>query len=112
MCTCSALGSLLCGIRRLQDGRPAVDLRFHEPAELRWRALALRRDRSAELGELRRHAGIIQRFVERGRELVDGWLRRAFGRENPGPDAHLIIESVLLRGWHAWERRQAIARGN
>ena len=50
----------LCEIRGLKDGRPAIDLRFHELAELRWRALALGRDRSAELGELRRpqkHAG-------------------------------------------------------
>src|SRR5438034_11530268 len=99
--------SLLCDIRRLQDGRPAVDLRFHEPAELRWRALALGRDRSAELGELRRHAGIIQGFVERGRQLVDDCVRRALGRENPCPDAHLIIEPVLLRSWHAGQPRYA-----
>src|SRR5262245_7733530 len=77
--------SFLCGIRRLQDGRPAVDLCFHESAELRWRALALGRDRSSELGELRRHAAIVQGFVERDRQFVDDWLRRAFGRENPSP---------------------------
>src|SRR5436189_5155666 len=63
--------SLLCDIRRLQDGRPAVDLRFHEPAELRWRALALGRDRSAERGELRRHAGLNQGVVVRGLRHID-----------------------------------------
>jgi len=39
--------------------------------------LALGRDRPAELGELRRHPGIIQGCVKRSRQLVDDRLRRS-----------------------------------
>src|SRR5262249_23594553 len=103
----AAAPSSFYGIRRLQDRRPASDLRLHEAAELGGGPLALGWDRSAKVGELRRDRGIIQGFVERAGKLVDDGLRRALGGENSRPDAHLIIEPFFFRGRYVGESRQA-----
>ena len=58
-----------CG---LKDRRPARDLGLHEGVELPRRALVLGRDRAAEIGETLLHARVIERLVERARELLDG----------------------------------------
>src|SRR6266699_6733695 len=86
-CRMASGTSLGLHIRRLEDGRPARDLGFHEAIELRRRALVLGRERSAEVGQPGLDARVVQRLVERGRELVDDVPGRALGRENPGPDA-------------------------
>src|SRR5215475_10827605 len=91
----TSLPSTLLGlhIRRLEDGRPARDLGLHEALEFRRRALVLGRERSAKIGQPGLDAWVVQRLIERGRELIDDVPRRALGRENPGPDAHLIVDA-------------------
>src|SRR5438105_15871196 len=91
---CPALGRIRTSLRLhiccLEDGRPTGDLRMHEASELRRGALVLGRQRSAEIGQANLHSRVVQRLVERGRELVDDLWWRAFGRESRGPDAHPI----------------------
>src|SRR5215831_17425891 len=110
---CPASGtSLRLYIRCLEDGRPTGDLGIHEARELRRGALVLGGQRSAQIGQPGLDSGVVQRLVERGRELVDDVPRRALGRENPGPDAHPIADAGLLRRRHVGQHRQALAGGD
>src|SRR5438105_4458399 len=83
--------SLRPAVRRLEDRRPARDLGLHEGGEYLRRALILAGHRAAELGEPLLHLGVVQRLVERAGKLVDDLLRRTLGREDAGPDAHLVV---------------------
>src|SRR5207245_8789131 len=84
-CRMASGTSLGLHIRRLEDGRPARDLGFHEAIELRRRALVLGRERSAEVGQPGLDARVVMRLVVRGRERVVGVSGRAHCRGNMGP---------------------------
>src|SRR6516165_840697 len=85
---------------------------MHEASELRRGALVLGRQRSAEIGQPNLDSRVVQRLVERGRELVDDLSWRALGRENPGPDAHPIVDTGFLRRRYVGQHSQAPARGD
>src|SRR5262249_61132251 len=57
--------------RLLENGGPAGDLRLHQLLEFCRRTFRLGRDRAAELGDAVAHGRIVERLVERGRELGD-----------------------------------------
>src|SRR4029077_13688806 len=97
------------GVRRLEDGGPARDLRLYEVAELPGCTLLLPRPRAAEAGRPGLTAGVVQRLVERPRELIDDRLRRPFGGENSGPNTHLIVDAGLLGRPHLGPRHHAPA---
>src|SRR5262245_65216773 len=78
--------SLGLHIRRLEDGRPARDLGFHEAIELRCLALVLGRERSAEIDQPGVDARAVQRPVQRADARVDGVPLRATWREDSVTD--------------------------
>src|SRR4029078_4375669 len=102
--------SLRLDVGRFQDRRPAGDFRLYEGVELRRRALLLARHRSAEVGQTLADAGIVERLIERRGKLVGDVLRRALGGKDAGPDAHLIVDSGVLRRRDVGEDRQAFFR--
>jgi hypothetical protein len=55
---------------------------------------------------------IIEGFVERVRKLGKDGLRSALGRENSGPDTHLIVETGFLRRRHVGQHGQAFTHAN
>ena len=59
------------GARRLEDRRPAGDLGLDEAVELGRRPLVLGGERAAEIGQPLLDGRIVQRLVERGRQLGD-----------------------------------------
>ena len=52
--------------------------------------------------------GIVERLVERARELLDDLPGNALGGEDPGPDAHLVVDAELLGGRHVGQRGETL----
>ncbi len=100
------------GGRGLENRRPARDLGLHQAIEGRRVPLRLGRDRGAQIAQPFLHRRIVERLVECGRELVDDLLRHALGREDAGPDAHVVVDSGLLGGRDVGQRRQALGGGD
>jgi hypothetical protein len=55
---------------------------------------------------------IVQRLVERRRQLADHLRRRVLGRKDSGPDAHEVVDPGFFRRRHVGQRRQALVRGD
>src|SRR5439155_4652765 len=98
---------------RLDDRRPALDLALDQAREWLLTALGLARQHAAEFQQPFARLLVVERLVERVRELVENRLRRAFGREQGVPGLRLKCwQPCFLAGRHVGQRRIALRRAD
>src|SRR6516225_9886899 len=81
---------------------------MNEAVECRWRTFLLGRYGTAKLGQSIANGWLVERLVECIGKYADDLRWSAPGREEPGPDAHHVVDASLLGSWHVRDQRQAI----
>src|SRR5262245_52369653 len=100
-------------VRRVDDRRPAGDLALDERRERLLSALGFVRNVATQIEQPLARVIVIERLVERVRELVEDRFRRPLGSKQGEPARYSEVRQPrFLRGWHIREDRTAMLRSD